>query len=394
MKARIRNLYNKIFFTPQPLPSGSSSAIVEIDGKPNRLFLRTDHEGKGILVINASTILHLNPTATEIAYYLIKNMSTEEILAEMVKRYQVTAETAKQDIEDLKNHINTLMQTPDLDPETFLDMERVVRHSIEQNAPLRLDCALTYQVPSGAPASVTPMQRVDRSLTTSEWKQILDSAWSWGIPHIVFTGGEPTLRPDLLELIQYAENLGQVTGLITDGLRLAEKDYLINLLNAGLDHLTILLQENEELSWESIRDSSIEDIHLTVHLTINRANFKKIDTLLDKLTGMGVQNISFSAPSKELESELSIAGRKAAEKGLSLISDLPVPYTEMNPVNIALEEDNTFIEGHGRSWLYVEPDGDVLPGQGILYKLGNFIEDTWLTISTNRKLYLSKLNDN
>lgn len=390
MKARIKNLVNKIFYTPRPLPPGSCSSIVDIDGKPNRLFLRTDHEGTGILVVNASTVLHLNPTAAEIAYYLINKMSVDEMSAELVRRYQVSSEIARQDIEDLKIRINSLMETPDLDPETFLDMERAIRHSSEQNAPLRLDCALTYQIPSGSANVFTPMQRVDRSLETSEWMQVLDGAWVWGIPHIVFTGGEPTLRPDLPELIRYAENLGQVTGLITDGSRLAEKDYLDNLLDAGLDHLMIILRDNEELSWEAIRDVLNGDIHLTVHLTISKSNRERVSELLEKITAMGVQNVSLSAPSKEYEPDLAEASRKAAEKGLKLIYDLPVPYSEMNPVSLELEEDHTAIEGYGRSWLYVEPDGDVLPGQGILYKLGNFIKDTWINVSANRKLYLAK----
>jgi len=61
---------------------------------------------------------------------------------------------------------------------------------------------------------------VDRELNTSEWITILDKSWNAGIPHIIFTGGEPTLREDLPELIMHAEALGQVSGLLTDGLRL------------------------------------------------------------------------------------------------------------------------------------------------------------------------------
>lgn len=390
MKARIQNLYNKIFFTPQLLPAGSCSSTVEIEGKSNRLFLRTDHEGNGILVVNASTVLHLNPTAAEIAYYLIKQMPVEDISAELVKRYRVSAETARQDIEELKVRVNSLMETPDLDPETFLDMDRAIRHSSEQAAPLRLDCALTYQIPSGQSDMVTPNKRVDRPLQTEEWQLVLDKAWEWGIPHVVFTGGEPTMRPDLVELIQYAENLGQVTGLITDGLRLVEKDYLEKLLSAGLDHLMIVLRENEELTWEAIRDVLNEDIHLTVHVTITKSNKEMIGGLLEKISSMGVPHVSISAPSKEYEPALMDASRMAAEKGLSLIYDLPVPYTEMNPVSLELEEDATALEGYGRSWLYVEPDGDVLPGQGILKNLGNFIKDPWMAISANQKLYLAR----
>jgi MoaA/NifB/PqqE/SkfB family radical SAM enzyme len=44
---------------------------------------------------------------------------------------------------------------------------------------------------------------------------MLDRLWQLGIPHIVFTGGEPTLRPDLPDLIAHAERNGQIAGLNT-----------------------------------------------------------------------------------------------------------------------------------------------------------------------------------
>ena len=66
---------------------------------------------------------------------------------------------------------------------------------------------------------------------------MLDKAWAFGIPHITFTGGEPTLREDLPALIAHAEANGQVTGLLTDGLKLADDAYLNSLLQTGLDHL-------------------------------------------------------------------------------------------------------------------------------------------------------------
>lgn len=390
MKARIKNLYNRIFFTPHPLPPGSYNSTMMIDGKPNRLHLRIENEGQGILVVNAATVLHLNQTAAEIAYYLAKNMAPQEIITELVKRYQVSSEIASQDMEELKVRISTLMETPDLDPETFLDMERAVRHSSEFSAPLRMDCALTYQIPSGSPELYTPAHRVDRSLDTEEWKIILDKAWEWGVPHVVFTGGEPTLRPDLFELIQHAEDIGQVSGLITDGFRLTEKEYLHELLFTGLDHIMLILVENEDISWEAIRDTVQEDIHVSVHLTLTDSNKSRIQVLLDKLFDIGVRNISFSSPSKINELYLTEASRMAAEKGLSLVYDLPVPYSALNPVNLELEEDHTMIEGAGRSWVYVEPDGDVLPGQGNPYVLGNLLKDSWINVSSNRKIYLSK----
>ncbi len=390
MKSRIRSFFDRIFYTPTPLPPGTFQTIMEINGVLYRLHLRIEQEGKGLLIVNASTILHLNRTAAEIAFYLINKTPIEQIISSMMRRYQVTADIAAQDVENFKIRIESLIQTPDLDPETFLDMERIERHTDELVTPIRLDCALTYQSSEGASSLYAPLDRVKRSLDTEEWKEILKKSWNAGIPHIIFTGGEPTIRPDLEELIQYAESLGQVTGVITDGLRLTDSDYLHKLLNAGLDHIMIILQPDEEQSWEAIRDVLNEDIYLSVHLTINEKNRNRIPSILRKIKDMGVKALSLSVTSTELVNELSYASRTSAEMGLHLVYDLPVPYSVLNPVGVEMEQHEATKQGAGRSWLYIEPDGDVLLGQGSEVCIGNFLTDPWETISGNRKLEPSK----
>lgn len=386
MKARFNTFIDRIFFTPKPLPSGTYQSTLNFNDKQYRLHLRIEEEGKGILIVNASTILHLNPTAAEIAYHLIKQTLLEDIVTELVKRYQVSPEVANQDIQDLKSRLQSLIETPDLDPETFLDMERIDIYSSELSTPVRVDCALTYETTDGHAELYAPVDRVKRSLDTEEWKTILKNVWDAGIPHVVFTGGESTLRPDLVDLVQFAESLGQVTGLMTDGLRLTEKDYLQRLLNSGLDHLMIILQPSDEQSWEAVRDASIEDIFLNVHITINNQVFLELPSILEKLYKTGVRAISLSAETKEDKDLLTEAHKKVTEGGFSLTFDLPVPYSAINPIGLELEEGDARSTGAGRTWLYVEPDGDVLPGQGINEPLGNFLTASWTTISGNRKV--------
>ena len=72
----------------------------------------------------------------------------------------------------------------------------------------------------------------------------LDHLWAIGIPHIVFTGGEPTLREDLPELIKHAEENGQITGINTNGRRLQDQGYLQKLIDAGLDHVQITFESH------------------------------------------------------------------------------------------------------------------------------------------------------
>ena len=378
MKEKFHSLFEKVFISPKPFPPGNYQAMTTMDdGTPLRLHLRVEKEGSGILILNASTILHLNPTATEIAYHLIQKTPEAEVVKEIVKRYRVDEAVARQDYLDFKERLHTMLHTPDLDPEKFLDVERVELHTKEISAPLRLDCALTYQLSGGASSIYAPTDRVTRNLDTNEWETILKKAWEVGIPHVVFTGGEPTLRPDLPELIQTAEDLGQVTGLITDGLRLTEKDYLHQLLQAGLDHVLFVISPDDAQSWEALRDLLSEDIFTTVHLTVTEKNHLTAFEILDKLQKMGISSLSLSADSPKAKEYLSSLQQKAAELGLSQVWDLPVPYSMNNPVQLELEGSENQKRGAGRTWLYVEPDGDVLPGQGINKVLGNLLSDPW-----------------
>jgi MoaA/NifB/PqqE/SkfB family radical SAM enzyme len=267
---------------------------------------------------------------------------------------------------------------------TYLDFERHRPYSEVLSAPYRLDCALTYSLPKGAPPDATPHKRVDKELNTAEWKTVLDKAWAAGVPHVVFTGGEPTLRKDLVELLDHCEAHGIVTGLITDGLKLGDTKYLKSLLDAGLDHVMVVLQPKKKQTWESLagfaywKEVLDDDIYVAAHLTLTKDNAKDASTLLDRLKDAGVSAVSLSEADKSLTETLQAARDHADYIDLPLVWDLPVPYSEMNPVALELDETRgSHPEGAGKAWLYIEPDGDVQPGQGAKKKLGNLVKDKW-----------------
>lgn len=343
---------------------------------PYRLHLRIEPSGNGILIIDASTVLHLNQTAAEYAYHLVVETPVKDVIGQITSRYQISGDRIRSDFQDFKDRIFALIDIPDLDPVSFLEFERDTPYTGDISAPYRLDCALTYNLPDGADAADAPTKRVDRELSTEEWFSIIDKAWQAGIPHIVFTGGEPTLRPDLPALISQAEANGQVTGLLTDGVRLSDPVFLDTLLKTGLDHLMVVLNPKDERVWTALEIILPQDLFTTVHLTITPDNAEEIPGLLGKLQELGVNAVSLSDLGPEMDDELQNARDKAAELDLPLVWDLPVPYSSRNP--IALETvDDTPVEGAGKIWLYVEPDGDVLPAQGTNKVLGNFLTDGW-----------------
>ncbi|HBG74685.1 MAG: hypothetical protein A2X25_11680 [Chloroflexi bacterium GWB2_49_20] len=363
------------FTQTKPLPAGSHIFQSAPDEPPYRLHLRMQADGSGMLIVNAATVLHLNPTATEYAYHMMKGANPEDAARQVASRYNINRSTAQQDFVEFRDRIQTLIHTPDLDPVTYLDFQRVSPHSQVLSAPLRLDCALTYLLPADAEPSAAPTKRVERELNADEWKTILDKAWQAGIPHITLTGGEPTLRADLPEIIAHAEKNGQVCGLLSDGLKLADKEYLETLLQTGLDHLLFILQPENSASWKALETILPEDLFTTVHLTITTRNATQAAETLEKLAKLGVTSLSLSVADPSLKETLDSLRNLAAKLELTLRWDLPVPYSLENPVAIETREEN-LPAGAGKAWLYVEPDGDVLPAQGMADQiLGNFLKN-------------------
>ncbi len=366
----------KFFAKVQPVQSGmyhKQSAPEE--QKPYRIHLRLQPDGSGVLVVNAATVLHLNPTAAECAYHFIKGTAPDKAAKEIASRYRINRNIALQDYNDFAARIQRLVTATDLDPESYLDFERVSPHSVDLSAPLRLDCALTYRLPDKTQADYAPVKRVDRELTTDEWFSILDKAWQFGIPHVTFTGGEATLRDDLVGLIARAEKNGQICGLLTDGMKLADKNYLELLLKTGLDHILFLLQPDNNDSWKALETVIAEDMFVTVHLTVTKDNASNSLQALERFATLGVHSLSLTFADSQLPA--SDLQNKAASLGLTLKHDLPVPYSANHPVAMETAEDN-IADGAGKTWLYVEPDGDVLPAQGMADQvLGNLLRDPW-----------------
>ena len=372
---------SNLFQQPQPLKPGLYQRIFPEDSPfPYRLHLRIEGD-TGILIVNAATVLHLNSSAAAHAMQWIKGLSEEEAAAAIASQYHVSHEEALRDHQEFRDQILTLATNPDVDPVVFLGMDRVEPFEMHPIAPYRVDLALTYLCDAQGALDPLARRRVDRELTTDEWLIILQKLWNAGVPHVTFTGGEPTLRLDLPELIAYAQELGQVTGLLTNGAKLVDGDFLGQLEQAGLDHILIALDLENPDSRAGLRQALASDVFTAIHLTITDQSEPELKALITSLAEDGVPAISLSAQHTQPESlqKLEAAREHASQLNLDLIWDLPTPYSETHPINLELDSPPP---GAGRAWLYIEPDGDVLPSQGVDRVLGNLLREGWDTIWT------------
>jgi MoaA/NifB/PqqE/SkfB family radical SAM enzyme len=367
-----------------------------------RLHLRVERDGSGLLVVNAATVLHLNQTAAEYARLLVKGLDEDAVVRAITGRYGVGPAQARADYRRLRDQIITVATATDVAPDYYLDTAQVAPFSATTSAPYRVDLALTYRADESGALDPEARRRVDRELNTAEWQVALRRLWDAGVPHVVFTGGEPTLRDDLAALIRSAEELGQVAGLLSDGRRLRDMAYLDTLLQAGLDHLQITIaaptaEVHDRLvgqagAWEQtvagLRNALAADIYVVAGLVLRAENAALAVDTVRFLAGLGVRAVALSSPLRAASPEEQGAWRAALEAAqeaayaaeMNVVWDLAAPYSRVHPLEL---EAGLAPEQVARQHLYVEPDGDALPTQGYPVVLGNVLRDPWSSIWEN-----------
>lgn len=126
-------------------------------------------------------------------------------------------------------------------------------------------------------------------------KKVIDKMFEFGFKKIMFTGGEPLLDNNLLDLIRYAKSKGFKTGLSTNGLLLS-KNILINLNNC-LDELSLPLEGSTPFIHSANRGNKEHfftiqhcikiagdyDFKLDIGTVVSRYNLKDIKNILDLL---------------------------------------------------------------------------------------------------------------
>ncbi|WP_343004096.1 radical SAM protein [Clostridium sp. 2218st1_F5_2218SCRN_220325] len=122
-----------------------------------------------------------------------------------------------------------------------------------------------------------------RYLSVDDYKFIIKSMSELGIRKIEFTGGEPLLNPNLVDLIYYAKNYCNIeeVSLTTNGIKFSEQG--LKLKNAGLDKVNIQINSLKEYKYESLtRGGNLGLVLKSFSTALNLGIETTIDTLIIK----------------------------------------------------------------------------------------------------------------
>lgn len=250
--------------------------------------------------------------------------------------------------------------------------------------PFGMLAEITYACPLHCPYCSNPLNLADyrEELTTAEWRRVLAEARALGVLQLHFSGGEPLLRRDLVDLVATARDLGLYTNLITSAVGLSTRR-AEQLRAAGLDHVQISIQADEaglsdriagtpsyERKVAAARLVKALGWPLTLNVVLHRHNIDRVDRVLALAEELGADRIELAntqyygwawrnrgglLPSRaQLERAEAVvrAARQRLEGRMQVIYVIPDYYSRY---------PKPCMGGWGRQQLTVTPNGDVLP---------------------------------
>jgi pyrroloquinoline quinone biosynthesis protein E len=175
-----------------------------------------------------------------------------------------------------------------------------------EGGPAGLLAELTHRCPLQCPYCSNPldMERVNTELTAVEWGETFRQAASIGALQLHLSGGEPTLRRDLEEILAHAVDAGLYTNLVTSAVLLT-RERLERLAEIGLDHVQVSVQDVVPESADRI--SNFEGgvakkrevarwtrelgLGLTINAPMHRQNLVHLPQVIDFAVEVGAQRI-------------------------------------------------------------------------------------------------------
>jgi 12,18-didecarboxysiroheme deacetylase len=195
----------------------------------------------------------------------------------------------------------------------------------------------------------------DNELSTSEGKTLIDDLAEFGVPVILFSGGEPLVRKDLPELADYAVKKGMRAVISTNG-TLITPQIARTLKDIGLSYVGISLDGMEEindrfrgvkgafrLALKGIENCKKADIKVGLRFTINKSNTGQISEIFKLLEEMDIPRVCFyhlvyaGRGSELVKEDLS---HEESRKAVDLIMDLTKQLHDRDNPKEVLTVDN------------------------------------------------------
>lgn len=251
--------------------------------------------------------------------------------------------------------------------------------------PAGLAAELTHRCPLQCPYCSNPLalERPNVEMTAKEWGETFRQAAAMGALQLHLTGGEPTARRDLEEILEYAVDAGLYTNLVTSAVLLT-RERLARLAQIGLDHVQVSIQDVEPENADRIsayeggvakkrrvaRWTRELGLGLTINAPIHRQNIDHLPQIIDFAVEVDAQrlevaHIQYYAWAQENRAAL-IPTREKFLQTVEIVGDAKKRLLGVLNFDFVVHDHyakrpKTCTGGWGRSIVAVTPSGKALP---------------------------------
>lgn len=382
--------------------------------------------GKDIIPINLAWTILLAIFIQQVNSYQGNEVTEEQIqevvdktVKKMTEIYRKPGEEVFR--EDLNRILSVLIDIAEgREPKEEIGQLSIGQYANEMKAPHRIDLMISSMQKDGywncnqkcIHCYAAGQKYADqKELTTEEWKKIIDKCREACIPQLTFTGGEPTKREDLAELIDYSRWF--VTRLNTNGVLLTE-ELCQKLYQASLDSVQVTFysanpEEHNQLvgapNWEKtvtgIKNAIKAGLPISINTPLCSINKNYLETL-KYLHELGIKYVSCSGliVTGNAKTEASKETQLSEEELYGILKEA-CAYANENLMEISFTSPGWVAEekltelglvipscGACLSNMAIAPDGEVVPCQSWLGEdagLGNMLTTEWEKIWNNPK---------
>lgn len=404
-------------------PEGPGVVRIHLIPPKFRLFRSSAYivilNGYYLLPLGYSWALILSNFMKEVNQYDGKPI-TEEDEDSIVERtvrsvHKVYPTVPKKDIEeDLEDLLDILFAVArGNDPDAEIEKLSIRAYSDNMTAPHRMDLMVSAMTDGCGKwkcnqkcvfcyAAGQEMGKTEE-MSTEQWKKAIDRLEAARVPMVTFTGGEPTQREDIAELVGYAKRM--VTRLNTNGVNLTQ-ELVQDLKNAGLDSVQVTLYSYDESihnalvgcnhysdTIQGIRNAVAAglDISINTPLCKKNADYEKTLDFIHSFgvrfatvsglicTGMaGINHEEYDLPSDELYEIVKRGKEFCNAHEMDFTSPGLIESEKLDAMGM-----NVPMCGACLSNMAIAPDGTVVPCQSWLgagASLGNILTDPFKRI--------------
>jgi radical SAM protein with 4Fe4S-binding SPASM domain len=375
-----------------------------------------------LLILRPNKVMHLNHTARVMLGLLLDGKSAEQVVDYIIHMHEVGQQEVLNDLAAFVDDLRSMV-SGNQNIYTYQTAKILPFGTGEIKYPVLSEIALTYRCNNKCRFcyAFSPY-RESQEMTTDEVKQVIDILVDDAhVPSLSFTGGEPTLRDDLFELVEYGRNRGLRMNLITNGRKCSDPSFVAKLVDAGLNSAQVSIEGPDaethdfivgmpgafEQTVQGIRNLRSTDIYTHCNTTICKPNVDKMEDLIDfhadnlGLSYFSMNMVIYTGTAAKLREELQVTyseigdivkrvGRRARKKQIQFVWYAPTPVCLFNPIAHGL---GAKMCAACDGLISIDAEGGVLPCSSFSNPVGNLLHEGFARVWYNRSSLFWRAKD-